>query len=93
MTDTLKAGPAYQRWLVAMAKEPRCGAVKSRLARDIGAVAATGFYRNTFANVSARLASDPRWHTVISVSPDTAVSSSVWPRVFGLVPQGGAISE
>ena len=88
MTDTPKAGPAHRRWLVAMAKEPRCGAVKSRLARDIGAVAATGFYRHSFANVSARLAQDPRWHTLIAVSPDTAVQSPIWPRVFGLVPQG-----
>ena len=71
-----------------MAKEPRCGAVKSRLAADIGSVAATGFYRNALGNVSMRLASDPRWQTLIAVTPDTAVPAPVWPRVFGLVPQG-----
>jgi len=71
-----------------MAKEPRCGAVKSRLAADIGSVAATGFYRNSLGNVSTRLATDPRWRTLIAVSPDSAICAPAWPRVFGLVPQG-----
>ncbi len=88
MTDTRKAGPAFQRWLVVMAKEPRCGAVKSRLAKDIGSVAATAFYRNALRNVTARLASDPRWRTLLAVTPDTSVRAGVWPRAFGYVGQG-----
>ncbi|MHA1165953.1 MAG: TIGR04282 family arsenosugar biosynthesis glycosyltransferase [Alphaproteobacteria bacterium] len=77
-----------RRWLIVMAKEPRCGAVKTRLARDIGAVAATQFYRMTLANVSARLARDPRWRTIIAVSPDTSINSAVWPCGTALIPQG-----
>ncbi|MDA7948474.1 MAG: TIGR04282 family arsenosugar biosynthesis glycosyltransferase [Hyphomicrobiaceae bacterium] len=88
MTDTSKAGPARQNWLVVMAKEPRCGAVKSRLAKDIGSVAATAFYRNALRNVTARLVRDPRWNTLIAVTPDTAVAAPVWPSAFGYVCQG-----
>jgi len=88
MADMVKPERGERRWLVLMAKEPRCGAVKSRLARDIGAVAATGFYRHTLANVSRRLDGDPRWRTVIAVSPDTAVGSAVWPEGTARVRQG-----
>lgn len=76
------------RWLVIMAKEPRCGAVKTRLAKDIGAVRAAGFYRRTLATVSARLANDKRWTTLLAVSPDSALASPVWPRGPGLIGQG-----
>ena len=38
-------GPA--RHLVVFARAPRLGAVKRRLARDVGAVAAWRFYRET----------------------------------------------
>ncbi len=76
------------RWLLIMAKEPRCGAVKTRLAGDIGSVKATGFYRRTLANVSARLAKDPRWTTIIAVSPDASIGSAVWPHGPDLIGQG-----
>ena len=88
MTDMPMAGPTSQRWLVVMAKEPRCGAVKSRLAKDIGAVAATAFYRNALRNVAARLVRDPRWNTLVAVTPDTAIAAPVWPQAFGLIRQG-----
>ncbi len=88
MTELGKLEGGPRRWLVVMAREPRCGAVKTRLARDIGAVAATGFYRTTFTNVSRRLARDPRWRTIIAVSPDMAAVSPVWPRGAALIPQG-----
>ena len=78
-----------RRWLVVMAKEPRCGAVKTRLSRDIGAVAATRFYRTTFANVCWRVVPDPRWRTLIAVSPDTSIDSAVWPQGADLIGQGG----
>ncbi|GBE43766.1 2-phospho-L-lactate guanylyltransferase [bacterium BMS3Bbin10] len=82
----LEGGP--RRWLVVMAKEPRCGAVKTRLSRDIGAVAATRFYRNIFANVCRRLVPDPRWRTIIAVSPDRATGSALWPEGAAIIPQG-----
>ena len=88
MADMVKRERGPRRWLVVMAKQPRCGAVKTRLAHDIGAVAATQFYRMTLANVSARLARDPRWRTLMAVSPDTSIDSAVWPEGTALIPQG-----
>ncbi len=88
MAELVKPDRGPRRWLVVMAKEPRCGAVKTRLARDIGAVAATQFYRRTLLNVSARLARDARWRTLIAVTPDSAIASPVWPHGAGLVAQG-----
>jgi rSAM/selenodomain-associated transferase 1 len=61
-----------QRCLIIMVKEPRLGAVKTRLARDIGPVQATRFYRTVTANLLRRLAADSRWRTVLAVSPDHA---------------------
>jgi rSAM/selenodomain-associated transferase 1 len=56
------------------------GRVKSRLAREIGVVAATRFYRQTATAVISRLAADRRWRTWLAVTPDTATMSRVWPR-------------
>ncbi len=66
--------------LVIMAKAPRLGAVKTRLARDIGAAAALRFYRATLTDTIRRLGSDPRWRTWIAVTPDTALRDPAWPR-------------
>lgn len=71
-----------------MAKEPRCGAVKTRLADDIGAVKAIAFYRKSLMKVSSRLVSDTRWHTVLAVTPDPSVCSLAWPRGCAVIPQG-----
>lgn len=67
-----------QRRLVVMVKEPVMGRVKTRLAREIGWVEATRFYRGTAHAVVARLSADTRWRTVLAVAPDTAVGSRVW---------------
>ena len=88
MAEMVKPERGPRRWLVIMAKEPRCGAVKTRLARDIGAVAATQFYRRTLRGVSARLTRDMRWRTLIAVTPDSAIHAPVWPYGAGLVAQG-----
>lgn len=71
-----------------MVKEPRLGTVKTRLGREIGAVAATGFYRSVTANLIRRLARDPRWRTVLAVAPDRPLTSPFWPIDIGRVPQG-----
>jgi rSAM/selenodomain-associated transferase 1 len=78
--------------LVIFARAPRRGAVKRRLAADIGDGAAIGFYRQTLNDVVRRLGCDPRWHTWLSVTPDTtAAHPRLWPPVPGvqLIPQGG----
>ncbi len=62
-----------------MAKVPIAGRVKTRLAREIGIVAATMFYRHAMRGVVARLARQPFWHTVLIVDPDTGVSSRMLP--------------
>lgn len=71
-----------------MAKEPRAGLVKTRLARDIGVVAALRFYRATMTSLIARLSADRRWHTTIAIAPRSAVASAMFGPVRNRVPQG-----
>jgi rSAM/selenodomain-associated transferase 1 len=74
--------------LVVMARAPVAGSVKTRLARAIGIGAATRFARHAMAAVLQRLAPDPRWQTILAVTPDLAVGSPCWPRGIIRVPQG-----
>lgn len=76
------------RWLVIMAREPRAGAVKTRLAHDIGTIAAVQFYRHALSHLLKRVSRDRRWKTVLAVTPDSALMSPVWPRDVLLLPQG-----
>jgi len=62
-----------------MAKRPVAGAVKSRLARGIGAVGAVRFHRTVLAHTLLRLGDDPRWRTYLAVTPDAALMESCWP--------------
>ena len=74
--------------LVIFAKAPRMGRVKTRLARDIGTVAAWGFFRHSLAGLLRRLSDDPRWNTIVAVAPDTAVGAPVWPANIDQAAQG-----
>jgi uncharacterized protein len=67
--------------LVVMAKAPVCGAVKTRLAREIGAVAAASLARTLCAALLREMAQDARFRTILAVSPDTAVAArfASWP--------------
>ena len=81
MTPTLQ--------LVVMAKRPLLGAVKTRLARSIGVVAATKFYRRTTLDLLRRLGDDPRWQTLLALSPDSAVhDEGIWPHGIPRIAQG-----
>ena len=62
--------------LVVFAKAPVMGRVKSRLAADIGQVAATRFYRATLGRLLRRLGRDPRWHVWLAVTPDSAATDT-----------------
>ena len=74
--------------LVVMLKVPRPGRVKTRLGRDIGMVGAAWWFRHQVRHLLRRV-EDPRWHTVLAVSPDReGLSSRVWPRHFERWPQG-----
>jgi uncharacterized protein len=76
--------------LVIFVKEPRPGRVKTRLARDIGQVAAAWWFRHQCARLIARLARDRRWRTLLAVTPDVpGVVSRVWPARVPRAPQGG----
>jgi rSAM/selenodomain-associated transferase 1 len=77
-TSFLRARAAPR--LVIMVRQPVAGRVKSRLAREIGVVAATRFYRHAATAVITRLAADRRWRTWLAVTPDTARMAGVWPR-------------
>ncbi len=75
-----------RRSLVILAKTPRAGRVKTRLARDIGTVAAAWWFRHQLAALVRRLSADPRWRTVMAVSPDGARRGL--PRAEATIPQG-----
>ncbi len=79
-----------QNTLAIMAKAPAMGRVKTRLAKDVGLVEATRFYRVALARLIRRLAADPRWRTVIAASPDTqALPDQIWLQdADAVVPQG-----
>ncbi len=77
------------RHLVVFARRPDLGLVKTRLAADIGLVAATRFYRQTSAAVMNRLGRDNRWRCWAAVTPATAIHGHrFWPRVFEPIAQG-----
>lgn len=73
-----------RRQLVIFARSPRLGAVKRRLARDIGAVAAWRFYSTVLLRTVIRLARDPRWDCVLA----TTGGPARWPRHVRRIAQG-----
>ncbi len=64
-----------RRHLFVFAKAPALGRVKSRLARDVGQVAALAFYRQALGALLARLARDRRWRSLLAVTPDRAAGA------------------
>jgi hypothetical protein len=74
--------------LVIMVKAPRIGQVKTRMARDIGAVEAWRVYRTMSANLIGRLAADRRWRTALAVTPDDSVDAAFWPPGIARIMQG-----
>ena len=77
---------SFANRLVIFARQPRLGAGKRRLARDIGASAALSFARTMLAQTLRRLARDCRWITYIAVTPDR---SRPWPGKAPVLAQGG----
>ena len=73
-----------KRHLVIFARSPRLGAVKRRLARDIGAVAAWRFYSAVLHRMVCRLARDPRWECSLAVTGGPAR----WPAHVRRADQG-----
>jgi rSAM/selenodomain-associated transferase 1 len=78
--------------LIVMAKAPRIGVGKTRLAADIGRVEAWRVNR-ALQRRTLREACDPRWRTLLCVTPDSAVEfalPTVWPppQLLARAPQG-----
>jgi rSAM/selenodomain-associated transferase 1 len=72
-----------------MLKEPRPGRVKTRLGRQIGMIDAAWWFRHQTRRLLQRV-QDPRWDTLLAVSPDAAgMNSRVWPVHLKRIPQGG----
>lgn len=75
--------------VVIFARAPLYGAVKTRLARDIGAAETIRFYRCTLFDLAHRLARDPRFDVVIAVTPDRAAQArGIWPKRMRVTGQG-----
>lgn len=81
-------GSARPGRLIIMVREPRSGAVKTRLAAEIGTVEAIRFYRSVTVALIRRLAFDRRWQTILAAAPDTARMSRSWPAGVQRVAQG-----
>lgn len=80
--------------LVVFAKEPRLGAVKTRLARDIGAAEALRCYEATLRRTVRLLAESGPWRMWLAVAPDNFAASARrrWrdlPRGVKIIGQGG----
>lgn len=75
--------------LYIMVKEPHPGRVKTRLGRDLGYTRAAWWFRHQTRALIRRLSRDPRWQTVLAVSPDAeGLTSRVWPAHVIRQPQG-----
>jgi uncharacterized protein len=75
-----KPATPFQCRLVVMVKVAHMGRVKTRLARQVGGTEAVRFYRHTVQAVLGRVGRDRRWHTQLSVAPDSGITNSFWPR-------------
>ena len=77
------------RHLIVFLKEPRPGRVKTRLAKDIGCIAAAAWYRRQCKQLIRRVCFDERWNAVLAVSPDAeGMVSRVWHSALVRMPQG-----
>lgn len=74
--------------VIIMAKVPVMGRVKTRLGREIGAVAATRFFRSAVRALVRRVGADPRWRTVLAIAPDPDVMSPGLPGGTARAEQG-----
>jgi rSAM/selenodomain-associated transferase 1 len=76
--------------LIVMARAPRLGAGKTRLAKEIGVVEAHRINRALQAH-TLRVARDGRWRTLLCVTPDAALDwklPGVWPDDVARAAQG-----
>ena len=72
--------------VVVFARAPRLGAVKRRLARELGARAALRFHLETLRDTLRKLRAARRFRLLLAVTPDRAAAR--WPIRIPLLPQG-----
>ncbi|HWX49843.1 MAG TPA: TIGR04282 family arsenosugar biosynthesis glycosyltransferase [Roseomonas sp.] len=72
--------------VLIFARAPRLGAVKRRLARGIGAMAALRFYRAQLAAVARAVVRGARWDVRLAITPPSARAR--WPLGLPWLPQG-----
>lgn len=72
--------------VIVFARVPRLGAVKRRLAREIGDRAALRFHRQTLHRLLRALAVDRRFRTIVALTPDHAPARL--PVRLARIPQG-----
>lgn len=79
-----------RRHLIVLARQPRLGRGKTRLAAGIGRLEAWRFSRLVLAGLLRRLGRDPRWTLIVAAAPDRAATGRGWPPgAERRVPQGG----
>ncbi len=80
---------ASTKHLALMVREARLGAVKRRLAAEIGALGALRFYRAASQSLVRRLSAAPGWQCWIALTPDRAARSrGAYPASARVIPQG-----
>ena len=78
-----------QNHLLIFAKAPRYGAVKSRLATNVGHLKACQIFRNISTRIIKRLCRDTRWKCSLAVTPDKyARVGRFWPDIATRFTQG-----
>jgi rSAM/selenodomain-associated transferase 1 len=81
--------PDRRRNVAIMAKLPRPGRVKTRLARDIGSVSAAWWMRHQTERLIRAVGGDPRWQVWLAVTPDAeGIASRVWSGQLPRIAQG-----
>lgn len=63
-----------QNQLIVFARAPQYGAVKQRLASDIGKSAALAFYRQTLQRLLVKMSNSPHWELTIAVATKEATT-------------------
>ena len=76
------------RHLVVFVRAPQLGTVKSRLAKDIGAVAAWKFQRDTICSLLSQVGTGRTWRTWLTVTPSPTRGNPTWPRHLQRLDQG-----
>jgi len=74
--------------VVVFVRAPRYGAVKTRLAREIGAVETVRFYRNNLRRLVRRLVRDQRFEIILAVTPDAAAADAARSFAMRAIGQG-----